>query len=237
MEALIIAAGKGSRLNHFSCPKPLIPILGHPLIEHIIQRVRKTGITQIKIVVGYKADQLQKTIGNGERWGVRIDYIHNPEWTKGNGISVYVAKDCIKDNFVLLMGDHVFDSSILDQLLRTQTEQSVCLLGVDHKVEGDHIDVNEATRVWVENHRIRQIGKGLNPYNGVDTGIFLYSSFIFEALKENFSKGKDLLTDANRTLSEREKLLSMDIGTRLWVDVDDKKTLNQAENMLSQKRF
>jgi len=237
MEALIIAAGKGSRLNHYPCPKPLIPVLGRPLIEHIIRRVRKAAITDLKIVVGYKADQIQEAIGDGGRWGVHIDYIHNPDWPKGNGLSVYLAKDRIKENFILLMGDHVFDSTILDRLLGTKADTGLCVLGVDRKVEGDHIQINEATRVWVENRRVREIGKGLNPYNGVDTGIFLYSLFVFEALKENLSRGKDLLTDANRTLAERGKLMSMDIGDLIWVDVDDRKTLEQAENMLSLRQL
>jgi len=237
MEAVIIAAGRGSRLDHYSCPKPLIPILDVPLIKHVIKRVKKAGITQLKIVVGYEAERIQEELGNGRRLGVCIDYIHNPEWTKGNGISVYLTKDCIKDNFILLMGDHIFDSIILDLLLRTHPEDGNCVLGVDHKIRGEHIQINEATLVWVENRRIRKIGKGLNPYNGVDTGIFLYSSLVFEALEENLSKGKDLLTDSNQTLAEQEKLECLDIGNLLWADVDDSKTLEQARNMLSQKRF
>jgi len=55
--------------------------------------------------------------------------------------------------------------------------------------------------------------------------------------QDEIRKGDNTLTDANRTLSEGEKLMSMDIGNLLWVDVDDNKTLDQAKNMLSQKRF
>ena len=230
MEAVIIAAGKGSRLNHYSCPKPLIPVLGKPIIEHIIQRAKKASITEFKIVVGYQAEQIQKTLGNGERLGVCIDYIHNPEWIKGNGRSVYLAKDHSKGFFILLMADHIFDSSILDQLLKTETGKSVCVLAVDHKVRGDHIHIDEATRVWVENRRVRKIAKGLNPYNGVDTGIFLCSPIVFDTLMENIARGKDLLTDTNQALAEQEKLLSLDIGKPLWVDVDDNITLEQAEH-------
>jgi choline kinase len=237
MEALIIAAGKGSRLNHYSRPKPLIHVLGYPLIEHIIQGAKKASITHFKIVLGYEAEQIQKTLGHGERLGVCIDYIHNPEWKKGNGRSVFSAKEHIKDDFVLLMGDHVFDSAILDRLLRFRTGKSLCVLAVDHKIKDNHINIDEATRVWVANQKVQKIAKGLIPYNGVDTGVFLYSSIVFDALKENIDRGKDLLTDANQSLAEREKLMSMDIDDHFWVDVDDGKTLKQAEKMLSQGKL
>jgi NDP-sugar pyrophosphorylase family protein len=97
MEALIIAAGRENRLNHNFSSKSLIPIFGVSLIERIILRAKSAGITSFKIVVGYKADQIMKKIGSGDRYGVHVDYIFNPEWEKGNGSSVYKGKGFLKE--------------------------------------------------------------------------------------------------------------------------------------------
>jgi len=96
MKVLICAAGKGSRLKHKFSPKPLTPIFGLSLLERVILNCKAVGLKDFIIVVGYKAEEIMKKIGNGEKYGVRIQYIFNDEWEKGNGVSVLKAKDYIE---------------------------------------------------------------------------------------------------------------------------------------------
>ncbi len=235
MEVLIIAAGRGSRLSHRFAPKPLVPIFGLSLIERTIMSARTAGITRFKIVVGYKADQIIKKIGNGDKYGVHVDHLFTPDWKKGNGVSVYRAKDCFNDHFVLLMSDHLFDASILKNLLRIDKEKDRCFLCIDRRLDGDHFNVDDVTKVWVEDGKVCRIGKRLEQFNAVDTGIFLCSPVIFDALKESISQGKYSLSDANQILSDQGKLKTLDIGENFWIDVDDRETLKKAEKFLINK--
>mgnify|MGYP001142843935 CR=1 FL=1 len=232
MDALIIAAGRGSRLNDPITPKPLIPIFGLGLIERVILRAKLAGITSFKIVVGYKAKRIMKKIGNGEKYGVHVEYIFNAEWEKGNGVSVYKAKDYFKEEFILLMSDHLFDDSILKRLQEIKPKKKSCILCVDRKLCGDHFNIDEVTRIWTENRKVKRIAKGLDRYNAVDTGIFLCSPVVFDALEESISERKYSLSAANQILSNQGKLETFDIGDNLWVDVDCKKDLKKAKKML-----
>ena len=237
MEALIIAAGRGSRFSHTFAPKPLIPIFGLSLIERIIMSAKSAGITRFKIVVGYKADRIVKKIGSGDKYGIHVEYIYNSDWKKGNGVSVYKAKGHFKGNFILLMSDHLFDESILEKVLQTKPDKNCCFLCIDRRIDGNHFNRDDVTRVWTENGRVRKIGKGLSEFNAVDTGIFLCSPVIFDALEESISQGRYSLSDANQILSSHGKMKTIDIGSSFWIDVDDRNALQKAKGMLIQQLY
>jgi 1L-myo-inositol 1-phosphate cytidylyltransferase len=230
MEALIIAAGEGTRMKRSGVPKPLVPVRGKRLLELVLTSARAAGIEDFKIVVGFEADRIVREIGSGRELGVRIEYVHNPRWKSGNGLSVAAARDHLKDRFVLLMGDHLFDPAALSGLLSLAVRSDDSALIVDRKLQGTHFDPADATKVWVENGLVRRIGKGLSPFNALDTGLFSYSPRIFEALDESVARGEDSLTEANRVLAGASRLRALDIGDRLWVDVDDPAMLRRAED-------
>jgi choline kinase len=156
LKALILAAGQGRRQKENGDSKPLIPLLGLSFIERVILTAKKSGITDFQIVIGYKGKRIQKYLGNGKKLGVNIDYIYNDEWKKGNGISVLKAKDFIREPFILLMADHLFDYKILCELQKQTIEDDGCILCVD-KNHRKYLDVNDATKVFIENGQI-QVG-------------------------------------------------------------------------------
>jgi len=232
-EALIISAGMGDLLESFFSPKPLVPVSDTPLLERIIHNAARAGIDRFKIVLGYKAKQIKSRIGSGHAWGVRIDYLYNDEWEGGNGLSVLKAREDLRPPFCLLMGDHLFEVDILSRLLRTEPAGDVCLLCVDSKLQAGHIRLDEATKVRIEGRKILQIGKAIDRFNGVDTGIFLFSEAIFQALEYCRIRGKDTLSEANQKLCDDGKLQAVDIGDKIWVDIDDRNDLETARRLLS----
>ena len=241
MKVLIIAAGKGSRLKSLTKdePKPLIQLLGLSLIERVILTARQSGIDEFVIVIGHLGEKIKEKLGNGNRYGVKITYIENREWEKGNGVSVLKAKESLNENFILLMSDHIFDDRILKELINYDTKSSV-VLAIDRRKpqQGD-------TNVLEKEGRIADIGKNIEESNCIDTGIFLCSPQIFSYIKEAVKEGKTELADCIAKAAKNRDAEVFDI-TRIesyvphlrknipvfWKDIDTEKNLRETEHLL-----
>ncbi|MCK4353513.1 NTP transferase domain-containing protein [candidate division WOR-3 bacterium] len=236
MKALIIAAGKGSRIKSLTKnePKPLIQLLGLFLIERVILTAKQSGTNEFIIVVGHLGEKIKKKLGNGDRYGVKITYIENMEWEKGNGVSVLKAKELLNGKFILLMADHIFEPKILSELKRIRLDNNECALAVD-KMLKRHIGLDEATKVKIENGYIVDIGKKIDNYNGIDCGIFLLSPAIFEALEESIKNGNETLSGGIRVLAKKEKIKAFDIKENFWIDIDTKDNYRKAEKILCKR--
>jgi CDP-L-myo-inositol myo-inositolphosphotransferase len=234
LKALILAAGQGIRQKENGDSKPLIPLLGLNFIERVILTAKKSGIKEFQIILGYKGKRIKKNLGNGKKLGVNIDYIHNDDWRKGNGISVLKAKDFIHEPFILLMADHLFDYKILGELQKQTIKYDGCILCVD-KNHHKYLDVDDATKVFIEEGQIKDIDKQLNDYNGIATGIFLCTPVIFDALEESIDSGNESLAAGIKVLANRHKIKAFDISDKYWLDVDDDSALKNAKSLLIEK--
>lgn len=109
MRAVIMAGGKGTRLQGITkeIPKPMFPILGKPILEYQIVNLCKNNINKITIIVGYLKDIIIEYFGNGEKFGVNIDYIEENEPLGTAGALFYLREE--KDDFLLIFGDLLFD--------------------------------------------------------------------------------------------------------------------------------
>jgi len=231
--ALIIAAGAGTRFGDAtrSSPKPLLPVAGVPLIRRTLLTARRAGLDRFTVVTGYRAQVLEEFLQQEGSHDLNIRCIHNEKWRQPNGLSVLRAKGEVPDPFVLLMSDHLFDAEILTRLLEIPLSDHHCRLAVDFHPE-NVADVADATKVEVKDGGIMNIGKEIERYNGIDTGIFLCSHEIFAALDAAISKGKESLSDGIRELAGRRLMEAVDIGECFWHDVDDEAALLEGERRL-----
>ena len=236
MKCLVIAAGRGSRLSGKGNSKPLVPLLGLPLIERTILTAKKSGINDFYVVTGYEGEKVRRYLDKiGQRTNTNITHVINEEWEKGNGISVLKARDLIKEPFILLMADHLFDYSILDGLKKKQISEDEIILAVDRNIESNKlVDIDDVTKVLIEdNNKITAIGKNISNYNAYDTGIFLCSPVLFHAIEDSFlSTGDSTLSGGIRILSGNGNAKTFDIQDSYWVDVDDEKAFSKAKNLL-----
>jgi len=234
MKCLIIAAGQGRRLSAKGDSKPLIPLLGLSLIERVILTANKAGITDFYVVTGYNGEKVRRFLDRfSQRRNINIIHITNEEWEKENGISVLKAKNMLRENFILLMGDHIFDESILVELKDKKIADDEVILVVDHNIKANKlVDVNDVTKVIVENNKIVDIGKNIKKYNAWDTGIFLCSSAIFSAIEESSGNDDASLTGGVRVLAKKGKVKILDIRDGFWIDVDDEDAFTKAEGKL-----
>lgn len=233
MKALVIAAGNGTRMQPVTQGrhKSLMSLLGLRIIERIILAAKETGIFEFVIVTGYKGKELKETIGDGSRFDISIAYVQNNKWGKANGISVLKAKNYFKENFILLMSDHVFDWRTLLKLKRIKLKKDECVLAIDKNMDSV-LDIGDTTKVLVKNNKITSISKNLDIYNAYDTGMFLCSPYIFKVLKKTISDHKNSLTNGIRVIAKEGKLRAFNIKGRFWSDCDTYADIKFAENKL-----
>jgi len=238
---LILAAGFGSRIASLSggLPKPLVPLRGVPLLEHVMMSSQEAGISEFVIVVGYRAqvvrewftdDFTRRRPATRAPGGISVTWIENPEYYKANGISALAAREELHHPFFLLMADHIFEPRIAKALLRQPLAEDEVILAVDHKVDRA-FDLEDATKVRTEGNHIVDIGKNLGRYDALDTGMFLCSPALFRRLESAKKNGDCSLSDGMRQLAREQKLKAFDIGSAHWQDVDSPGALAHAENI------
>ncbi|MEJ5301618.1 MAG: NTP transferase domain-containing protein [Thermodesulforhabdaceae bacterium] len=235
-KALIIAAGKGSRFgkrtNHV--PKPLIPVGGVPLILRTIYTAREAGVKDFVVVTGFLSHELEAFLKSRSPEDVTVRCVYNDQWERPNGWSVYKAKDEFQENdrFFLMMADHVTEPTLIKRLAANFLPDNHCRLAVDFDPSRVH-DLEEATKVFVDKQGlIRRIGKKIDEFNGVDTGFFLCSKVVFDALEEALQEGKETLSDGIQKLADKGFMESADVGSVFWQDVDNEEDLRRAEDYL-----
>jgi 1L-myo-inositol 1-phosphate cytidylyltransferase len=228
-DAVILMAGTGSRLRGSAetIAKPLIPIGGRPLISYAINSFDQTGVKTLHAVVGPNGDELADAVAPLLPSRMRFHPISNPDWQKQNGVSLLTAAGQVSAPFFLAMGDHLFESSILDQLI-AQADLGRLNLAIDRKIDSI-FDLNDAMKVQTQGNVIRAIGKELEKFNAIDTGMFVCPEIIFDYLRRALNNDDCSLADGVRLMAAEGKALAIDIGEAWWQDVDTPEMLMRAE--------
>jgi 1L-myo-inositol 1-phosphate cytidylyltransferase len=231
-ECLILAAGNGSRIASVSggVPKPLVPLRGIPLLEHVMTSCQEAGITKFVIVVGYRASLIRRWFDERSFDGISVTLIENPDYHKANGVSALAAKDELHNPFLLLMSDHIFEPKTAKGLAQQPLADDEVILAVDHNVDRV-FDLDDATKVKCEGDHIVDIGKDLARYDALDTGMFLCSPALFHRLELAKRDGNCSLSDGMCQLAREQKLRAFDIGDAHWQDVDSPEALAHAESI------
>ena len=189
-QCLILAAGNGSRIASVAggVPKPLVPLCGVPLLEHVMTSSREAGIDRFVIVAGCRADLIRQWLSDRSMDGISVTFIENAEYHKANGISALAAKTELNQPFLLLMSDHIFEPKSAKALLRQNLADDEVILAVDSKIDRV-FDLDDATKVQRRGNYIIGIGKDLPCYDALDTGMFLCSPAIFARLESAMKNG------------------------------------------------
>ena len=234
MKCLVLAAGRGRRLSGFRLPKPLIPVLGLPLIERSIATVAEAGITEFVVVTGHRASEIEPFLAElAARRGLDLSTIRNDDWERGNGTSVLAARDAFTDDFVLVMADDVFDPMILTSLLAHRPAPGEIVAAVDFALDGrGTVDPSDATKLVVRDDRVEAIGKDLAEFNAFDTGIFVCSPALFAAVDASVRGGDASLAGGIRVVAACGKARIVDVGDHYWVDVDTPLAIRAARGAL-----
>ncbi len=185
--AVILAGGLGTRLRPLTeeTPKPLLPLRGKPILQHIIEQLARNGVKKIILSIGYKAAQIQQYFGDGSRFDVDIHYVIEAE-PLGTGGAVKEAARGLTEPFFLIWADNLTDINF--QQLREDylTNPSSVLMVLTPREDVEHFGVAklEGKKIvsFVEKPKREEA-----PSNFINAGAFIIDPQILAALPEGRS--------------------------------------------------
>ena len=254
MKAVILAAGKGTRMRELTdaLPKPMLRVQGKPILEHIVAGILATGVRDIFIVTGYHAETIEGYFGDGAKWGAHI-VCGRQVVQDGTGKAPELAKHFIGESpFILTYGDILVQpKSLKSSLSETMKETYQHMInrfneddfsGVITVTPGEDVtkgglnffDAHFCLERLVEKPSREQIEQlrhdgWLKPHLPVwyNAGIYIFrpSLFEFTARLQKSPRGEYELTDAvNALLAAHHRIAGLEIQGR-WVDVRDPEVL------------
>lgn len=129
MKAIIMAGGEGSRLRPLTCdmPKPMVPVMNIPIMEHIVNLLKSHGITEIGVTLMYLPQKIKDYFGNGSHFGVNIHYF-TEDTPLGTAGSVKNAAEFLDETFIVISGDSLTDMDITQAVEFHNTKKSKATL-------------------------------------------------------------------------------------------------------------
>ncbi len=206
-------------------PKPMISVRGKPILQHIVEGLRDAGVTQVQIVVGYRADVVQDFFQNGSAYGMHIEYVTQVV-QDGTGRVVELSRDFVGTGpFILSYGDILVDPQNYKRLSDLQTHEALVSVkrNEEEMAKGGCVVVNEAFDL------IDLIEKpaGPAPSPWYNAGVYTFRPSIFEhtARLKRSPRGEFELTDAIRDLAmSRGGVRALELAGS-WADVRDPEVL------------
>lgn len=186
MKGVILAAGKGTRMLPLTerRPKPLVPVVDCPMIEHILGGFRDAGVRDILVVIGHLGKVIQEHLGDGSKWGVHLRYTWQDQ-PPGTGAGTLLAREFVgADDFLLSWGDILVGPETYANLARIWAEERppaiLSLNWVDDPWEGAAVYVHEGRVERIEEKPPR--GTAATHYN--NAGVFVFSPLVFDYLEK-----------------------------------------------------
>jgi dTDP-glucose pyrophosphorylase len=244
MKAVILAAGKGTRMRELTnaIPKPMLKVQGKPILEHILLGLRASGIQEAFIVTGYQAETIENYFGDGRALGIRIRYGRQIV-QDGTGKAPEIAREFVaRDNFLLTYADILVEPSTYVRMRERFAEDAfsglVTVTGSEDVTKGglNFFDEKFCLTKLVEKparadlEKLRREGL-LRDGQTVwyNAGIYIFRPVVFEFTErlQKSPRGEYELTDAvNQMVLAGHRIAGMQIAGR-WVDVRDPEVLAQ----------
>ena len=195
MKAVLMASGFGTRIQPLthSVPRPMVPLLNRPMMEHIVVRLREAGITQIVVLLYYMPEVIQEYFGDGSRFGVEITYVL-PDDDYGTAGAVKCAEQHLDSTFLLCSGDVVTDFDLAEVLAFHQSRRSpvtITLTSVPDPLQFGVVITNPEGRIL---RFLEKPGWGEVFSDTVNTGIYVLEPEVFQRIPPGraFDFSKDL---------------------------------------------
>lgn len=232
MQAVICAAGRGSRVAHLTekYPKALLPVGDKRVIEHILEALVVSGITKVVIIVGYKKEAVMSYLGSEYR-GCVIIYVENDHFDVSDNLySMFLAREYITDGMLFVNGDTIFHADILKNFLTFASENAVV---VDKVNTEDH-----PVFAHIRNEAVVEIGHDIEKKShGSVFGIYKLSQ---SASERYFSVAEEVFISGPKrggffmplnTLATEFKIKPFFSDDPRWVNINTEYDYEKAKNI------
>ncbi|WP_456469280.1 bifunctional sugar-1-phosphate nucleotidylyltransferase/acetyltransferase [Archaeoglobus sp.] len=213
MQAVILAAGEGTRMRPltYTRPKVMLPVANKPIIEHLIVELKKAGIQDVILVVGYRSETIRDYFGKGESWGVRIRYVEQRRQL-GTADALKSASHLLDSDFLMLNGDNIVGA---EDIARIASRDRA--LGIYRVSRPQDFGV-----VIVEDGKVRRIIEKPSqpPANTINAGVYKLDATILDCLEktEISERGEYEVTDTIQ-LAIGNGLEFEAVELNRWIDV------------------
>jgi bifunctional UDP-N-acetylglucosamine pyrophosphorylase/glucosamine-1-phosphate N-acetyltransferase len=214
MKAVILAAGEGSRMRPltYTRPKVMLPIANKPILEHLLIESKLAGIKEFVFIVGYHDEQIRRHFGNGDKWGLEIDY-YTQRKQLGTADAIRTVENMVEGNFLMMNGDIVVNQQDIKRLTSRKTN-TMSLVEVQDTQDLGLVETKQDKVVRIHEKVARP------PSNLANAGLYLFTPEIFEAISQTpkSPRGEYEITDSLQLLVDRGQTVSYQkIG--YWLDV------------------
>ncbi|MEN2774977.1 mannose-1-phosphate guanyltransferase [Acetivibrio clariflavus] len=227
MKAIIMAGGEGSRLRPLTCdlPKPMVPVMNIPIMEHIINLLKKHGITEIGVTLMYLPQKIKDYFGNGSHFGVNIQYF-TEDVPLGTAGSVKNAGDFLDETFIVISGDSLTDMDITKAIefhREKKSKATIVLTRVDVPLEYGVVitDKNGTITGFLEKPSWGEVFS-----DTVNTGTYILEPEIMDYLEQG--KKTDFSQDLFPLLLEKKEPMFGYVMSGYWCDIGDLQAYLQA---------
>jgi 1L-myo-inositol 1-phosphate cytidylyltransferase len=205
---------------------------GVPLAIRAVRGLHQAGCDEAVIVLGYESGRIQSTLEREYSGDIPLRFVINERYDLQNGVSVLAAEPWIRDQFVLVMADHLVSGDVMRLARDHEPPTGGATLLVDYRID-EVFDLDDATKVAEVDKRIVSIGKMISDYNCIDTGVFVCTRGLLDALSDQFRREGDASLSSGVQLLARKGLMStLDIDGGFWQDVDTPEMLAFAESRI-----
>ena len=237
MKGLILAGGSGRRLRPIThkTAKQLVPIANKPILHYVIEDLVGVGITDLGIVVGDTAKEIEKSVGNGSQWNADITYIHQEE-PLGLAHAVLISEPFLgQEKFIMYLGDNMFEDSlhaVVEDFEKSSTNARLLLAKVDNPQAFGVAEVDEQGTIK------GLVEKPENPKSDLAlVGVYLFDSTIHRAVKaiEPSDRGELEITDAIQWMIDKENSIEHKTLEGWWIDTGKKDPLLLCNELILEK--
>ena len=197
-------------------PKPLLPVAGKPFMEHTIEILANAGIREITILLGWRWDRIKHHFGDGNRFGVKIDYLRQEE-RLGTAHAIGMARDTFHEDFLTLNGDVVVTDTMLASILDFHTTHPGTMIALTRVDNPERFGI-----VTLDGTRVTDIvEKPADPVSNLaNAGIYMFTPEIFEAIERTAlsRRGEYEITDSLRPMITRGEVNGCTLAGP-WVDI------------------
>jgi glucose-1-phosphate thymidylyltransferase len=233
VKGLILSGGKGTRLRPltYTSAKQLVPVANKPVLFYGIEAIASAGITEIGIVVGDTQAEIRAAVGDGSRWGVRVQYIEQ-DAPRGLAHAVKISHDYIGDEpFVMYLGDNLLNRGITHFVQEFEREKPAAQILLTRVPDPQQFGVAELRDGKV----VRLVEKPTEPIGDLAlVGVYMFGPEVFESvnrIKPSFRNELEI-TDAIQDLIDRGLTVRPHLVDGWWKDTGKLEDMLEANRLI-----